>query len=135
MPRPKSVRHRKLKLPPGHESRHNSRPREVDEEEKVIDRLLLHYSKKQSSYEMDKVKGSLKPPHFRAQGRKEAERPAAVRASSMRLEPVTATNATETSKGHCRSASLPPEMLAGHVHPNLPNYNELAERLAVLRGK
>ncbi|KAI4387021.1 hypothetical protein MLD38_004888 [Melastoma candidum] len=133
MPRPKSVRHRKLKQPPGHESK----PREVDEEEKMMDRLLLHYSKKQSPYEMDKFRGSLKPPHSRAQGQgqEEVERPAAVRPSSLRLEPVTPTDATDSSKGHCRSASLPPQMLAGHVHPNLPNYSDLVERLATLRGQ
>ncbi|GLT62183.1 hypothetical protein SLA2020_348390 [Shorea laevis] len=43
----------------------------------------------------------------------------------------------EATKKHVRAPSLQPEMLrmAGHVHPKLPEYHELAARIAALQGR
>lgn len=58
-----------------------------------------------------------------------------VRRTSLPTEP---TNAVETSKGHAaRAISLDPETRGGggRVHPNLPDYDDLAARLAAIRGR
>ncbi|KAJ1429078.1 Vacuolar protein sorting-associated protein Ist1 [Sesbania bispinosa] len=58
-----------------------------------------------------------------------------VRGTSLPSKPTTAVE--ETSKGHTRTYSLNQEMRgsAGHVHPNLPDYDDLVERLAALRRR
>ncbi|XP_020207356.1 uncharacterized protein LOC109792360 [Cajanus cajan] len=73
-----------------------------DDEEKIMDVLLMYYSKKQSPHEssIGKDKSSI-----------------------------------ETLRVHGRATSLVPEMLrtARHVHPNLPDYDDLWARFAALR--
>lgn len=170
-PKPRSVRSRNLKPPPGRsnvgssesdgdtrvdlrgtkqeDARRSSRTMHSDdraprnEEERIVDDLLIHYSKKKSPYESGKTKTDLKPPPSQRDcdhGKSRRNRiksdleelPA--RAASLPPEPTTSTTAT---KRHVRAASLQPEMLsmAGHVHPNLPDCDELAARLAALRGR
>ncbi|XP_027344812.1 uncharacterized protein LOC113857213 [Abrus precatorius] len=55
-----------------------------------------------------------------------------VRGTSLPNEP---TNAVETSKGHVRTISLETGMRVGarHVHPNLPDYDDLVAFLLALR--
>lgn len=56
------------------------------------------------------------------------------RTTSIRSEPAAGNAGT---RGHNRAMSLQPEMVhgVGHVHPKLPDYDDLADRLAALRGK
>ncbi|XP_044495780.1 IST1-like protein [Mangifera indica] len=60
-----------------------------------------------------------------------------VPASSARvssMSPETNDN-YESMKKHRRANSLQPGMLPGHVHPKLPDYDDLLARLAPLRGR
>lgn len=133
-PKPRSVRRRNLKPPPGDEgsSKQESMPglrtmkandgEPRDEEEKMIDRLLMHFSNKRSPYESNRSK---KPELAMPPGR----------VSSLPPEPLSPAEAT---KGPARATSLQPEMLstAGHVHPKLPpDFDEFAARVAAFRGK
>ncbi|PON86405.1 Vacuolar protein sorting-associated protein [Trema orientale] len=133
-PKPRSVRRRNLKPPPGYESSSKQEPRPGlrtinandsdprDEEEKMIDGLLMHFSNKRSPYESNRSK---KPELALPPGR----------LSSLPPEPLSPAVAT---RAPARAASLEPEILstAGHVHPKLPpDYDEFAARIAALRGK
>ncbi|KAJ4952341.1 hypothetical protein NE237_029173 [Protea cynaroides] len=173
-PRPRSVRRRQLRPPPGHDSVSNSEHEEAAkryptarkedarrglqtlsdddfdskyEEEKMMDKLLLHYSKKKpSAYEHSKMrKGSKAPPSHdsaadagrppRHRSRDEAHlntglgHPPA-RAVSLPPEPTTPT---EVSRGPARARSFQPDGQVGHVHPKLPDCDDLAARIAALR--
>lgn len=137
-PVPRSVRRRRsLILPPAENStlttdsknseNGNSRG---DEEERMIDGLLMHYSKKQSTpYEYDN----------NGENRRHAKSSSCVttlsRGTSLPLI-IKDTTSMETLKGHGRSTSLVPEIFrtASHVHPSLPDYDDLQARLAALRG-
>ncbi|KAK4754302.1 hypothetical protein SAY87_002406 [Trapa incisa] len=127
-PKPRSVRQRKQMPQPGPEaadettSRANLRNGKVnddkdkdDEEEKVIDGLLIHYSLKESS-PYDQLKQlplkDIKPAEF-------GSHPARA-ASQLSEKPAD---------------SLKRERTRGHVHPNLPDCDDLASRIADLRGK
>ncbi|KAJ4958606.1 hypothetical protein NE237_025717 [Protea cynaroides] len=140
-PRPRSVR-RHLKPPPGHD-RNNSKE---DEEDRMMDKLLLHYSKKKSTYEPSKVSNGLKAPstHETAannlQSPRQRSRDVAhnrglsdppARTVSLPPEPTTPTQGLT---GHARAKSFQPDEQAGHVHPKLPDYDDLAARIAALRG-
>ncbi|KAA8540420.1 hypothetical protein F0562_024661 [Nyssa sinensis] len=111
-----------------------------DEEEKVMDGLLMHYSTKQSPHEQCKVEATLKPPpaHQTAVDSSKATRQKSkdghpARATSFPLEP---TSPIEATKGPARASSFEPNMLnlAGHVHPKLPDYDDFVARFAALRG-
>ncbi|KAH7547291.1 uncharacterized protein LOC107404861 [Ziziphus jujuba] len=155
-PKPRSVRRRNLKPPSGREvvgsnemetdgvvkTNSSGKPRrglssieanDSDDENRVLDGLLMHYSKKRSPYESGKPKSN--PKSCMEQNDDEHVKlgiPPA-RASSM---PPETTSASEAKRGHVRATSLQPEMLstAGHVHPKLPEYEDLAARIAALRG-
>ncbi|RWR75695.1 IST1-like protein [Cinnamomum micranthum f. kanehirae] len=49
--------------------------------------------------------------------------------------PSQRTTPTEATKVPVRAASLEPNLLSPHVHPKLPDYDDLAARFAVLRGE
>ncbi|KAK9923331.1 hypothetical protein M0R45_031756 [Rubus argutus] len=134
--KPRSVRRRNSKPPAGRDN-HGSDPR--DEEETVMDGLLMHYSQKQSPYDSSKMKGSLKPCFNQSDddtgestrhrsSRSERNVPAARAASVPPPEPTTSP---EPTKRRARANSLQPD---AHVHPKLPEYDELAARIAALRG-
>ncbi|XP_021298595.1 uncharacterized protein LOC110427410 [Herrania umbratica] len=171
-PKPRSVRRRPLKPPPGREvlssdendgaaknlsssavnlkearkglaSIQIEESDERDNEEKMMDGLLMHYSKKKSPYELaSKWKANLRL----APGRQTAEDSSkGSRFRSTKSDPSSppgraatfpkeATSPTETTGRHARASSLQPDMFAGHVHPKLPEYDDLAARLAALRG-
>lgn len=83
-----------------------------DEDEKNLDKLLEHYSRKKGPHESSDVK----PTHQR---------------SSMDLGNGR-RNPAENPKVHSRAASFHPD---GHVHPKLPDYDDFVARLAAYRGK
>lgn len=156
-PKPRSVRQRRLKPPPGCEPVESSRATKtsgsndkVDEEERVIDGLLIYYSKKKSTpYEPSS--GLNDPPkplplqesnmshdssysrRHRA-GKSEFGSPPA-RAASLPAESTSPTEPDCTARGHNRAHSFQKEMSPGHVHPNLPDCDDLASRIAALRGR
>ncbi|KAJ7962983.1 putative Regulator of Vps4 activity in the MVB pathway protein [Quillaja saponaria] len=149
-PKPRSVRRRPLKPPPGFGNFSNSEGEKensvgtnsedamqrggtihsdhsgsIDEQEKIMNGLLMHYSKKPSSYESGKAKA-----HTKAHGDDHIGEPGRHRKSDTGLPSAIAT------KGHTRATSLQPDVLSGnHVHPKLPDYDELAARLAALKGR
>lgn len=156
--KPKSVRRRALKPPPGrenlssfgldettkrqnvHHNNHDQKDDDGDDEERIMDELLVRYSSKRSPYEeRDKVNKILKPSPLQqsAAGSGGLVKAAAVappsRAASLPLEP---TSPVDPPRGHVRAVSLQPDMLnpSAHVHPKLPDYDDLAARLAALRG-
>lgn len=122
-----------------HHNNHDQKD-DRDDEERKMDELLLRYSSKRSPYdERDKVNKILKPPPLQqsAAGSGGSMKAAAVappsRAASLPLEP---TSPVDPTRGHVRAVSLQPDMLnpSAHVHPKLPDYDDLAARLAALRG-
>ncbi|XP_058774144.1 uncharacterized protein LOC131648395 [Vicia villosa] len=114
-PKPRSVRRRPLKPPPNENAVKDFSKTGAAFEEKMVDELLMHYSQKQPPYEYDKAQN---------------KRP--VKSISQKE-----TSMMETLQGHGRSTSLAPEMLRTttikHVHPSLPDYDDLSARLAALR--
>ncbi|XP_073015476.1 uncharacterized protein [Primulina eburnea] len=158
-PAPKSVRRRPLKPPPAQvHSESDETPKETnkeqaaaqgqrvlkfldegdnnerDEEEKMMDKLLLHYSRKKTPRGTVKSGSSIKMPQDHDPGHSpKATKHAPNRVSSLPSEATTPTS--ETHKQHARAFSLQPEMFNGngHVHPKLPDYDEFVARLAALR--
>ncbi|GER48361.1 regulator of Vps4 activity in the MVB pathway protein [Striga asiatica] len=98
----------------------DGRKKHKDEEEKMMDRLLRHYSKKngQSSVAADE-KGKSAKPH-------RANRVGSLPAALLDHHPP------EDSKKHSRTFSLDNNNNA-HVHPKLPDYDDFVARLAELR--
>lgn len=152
----RSVRQRMLKFPAGDGDEQSSRAvktndshNEVDEEERVGG-LLMHNSGRQlSPYELSNgLEWSLKPipllesslscdsnqSRKQKDGKQEFGAPPA-RSASLPTEATYSTESNETAKMHYRFNSLQNELFPGHVHPNLPNYDDLASRIAALRGR
>ncbi|KAF3450763.1 hypothetical protein FNV43_RR06852 [Rhamnella rubrinervis] len=121
MPKPRSVRRRFFKQPVGRDAD------DSDEKERIMDGLLMHYSKKRSPYESGKPKAN---PQQSTKPELAINPPA--RASSL---PPETSSSTVAKYGHNRASSLQPGMqsTAGHVHPKLPEYDDLAARIAALR--
>lgn len=127
------------------DDRHHRR----DDEERMIDKLLLHYSKKSSNYDIEKLKkkpethgshqGGIdtdKTSHERSR-RDEHEinsdvPPPPTRSISLPHEQATPS---ETKKVYMRANSFQPDNQARHVHPKLPDYEDLAAQFAALRGR
>ncbi|TYK00103.1 IST1 like [Cucumis melo var. makuwa] len=125
---------------------------ERDEEERIIDKLLIHYSKKPSSFEPGKMrrkpKSHLAPENGTdvaksplnlissggADGQADTVPPPARSASLPREHNLGSSEAT---KVFTRAASFQPDRssAAKHVHPKLPDYDDLAARFAALRGR
>lgn len=151
-PVPRSVRRTHLKPPPGHENIEIAKQAlrildgdrrdkyKTDNGEKVIDKLLLHYSTKQSPSEHVKVESSrphlVKQEHVFGAGKGTpiAYRSKDVMQTRQTSLPTEPTSPIESTKGHARSSSYQPDIL-NHVHPNLPDYDDFVARLAALRGK
>ncbi|XP_074355225.1 uncharacterized protein LOC141693934 [Apium graveolens] len=93
-----------------------------DEEERKMDKLLMHYSNKNATPEASKEPKSR---------RREFGLPS--RAASLPLE---VTSQVETKRGHARATSYETDMNAnGHIHPKLPDYDDFVARLAAFRGE
>ncbi|XP_047311948.1 uncharacterized protein LOC124915297 [Impatiens glandulifera] len=121
----------------------NNKSKEKEEDEMTMDRLLMHYSKKQSPYKQREVEESLK--HHHPVDR--VEKGGGDRESRRRKK-----NRDDTR--HARGISLPPQqpmsseregvkiskqrMLSlsptGNVHPNLPDYDDFIARFAAFKG-
>ncbi|PON58636.1 Vacuolar protein sorting-associated protein [Parasponia andersonii] len=120
--------------------------RRTDEEERIIDKLLIHYSKKPSSYEPGKLRkksSRSRHPHHgvhdvgespRNGSEKESQITPPARSVSL---PHDHSGPSSATKVFARAASFQPERSDGarHVHPKLPDYDDLAARFAVLRGR
>lgn len=121
-----------------------------DDEEKMMDKLLLHYSKKPSTYDVRKLRKAYQANQLNQAsngnhtGESSHEKrtgeyhlspdnvPATIRSVSLpREEPFSA----EPRKVYTRANSFQPDGQAKHVHPNLPDYDDLAARFAALKGR
>lgn len=93
-----------------------------DEEERKMDKLLMHYSNKNATPEPSKEPKS-RHREFGLQSR----------AASLPLE---VTSQVETKRGHTRATSYETDMNANcHIHPKLPDYDDFVARLAAFRGE
>ncbi|KAE9464537.1 hypothetical protein C3L33_03644, partial [Rhododendron williamsianum] len=103
------------------------------EDERVIDNLLLHYSTKTSNYDQETA---------RRKSKKASNGPNNVQ-DEMGLHPTRCVSlpreqidpAEPSVKVYTRANSFQPDKPAGHVHPKLPDYDDLAAQLAALRGR
>ncbi|XP_042056623.1 uncharacterized protein LOC121801239 [Salvia splendens] len=103
---------------------------QIDEEEKMMDRLLRHYSRKKGS---NKPEGKLPQTDSRKEKNLKGQ-DGPTRASSLRVEPVGPVD-TDPRK-HSRAASFHPGNPGNaHVHPNMPDYDEFMARLEAFRRK
>lgn len=123
---------------------------ERDEEERIIDKLLIHYSKKASTFEPGKMRRKPKSHLAIENGTHAAESPLNLNrdgadkqadtvhppARSVSL-PHEQLGPSEATKVFTRAASFQPDRssAAKHVHPKLPDYDDLAARFAALRGR
>lgn len=117
-----------------------------DEEERMMDKLLLHYSKKSSTYDIKKLRKKSEP-HASSQMDADGKQlPQAIRAGpNVNTEIVPPTRSIslpreqiappEPVKVYARANSFQPDHQAPHVHPKLPDYDDLAARFAALRGQ
>lgn len=116
------------------------------EEERIIDKLLLHYSKKSSSPVPEKLRRKSKSRHAHQMDglsvgessrndETKTERNA-VPPRSVSL-PHEEAEAVKVKKEFTRAASFQPDgsNVARHVHPKLPDYDDLAARFAALKGR
>ncbi|KAL3839870.1 hypothetical protein ACJIZ3_024461 [Penstemon smallii] len=112
-----------------------------DEDEKVIDKLLIHYSKKPSSYDAEKVRKYIISTNAGESSRdrirdvhkvKYEVAPPPTRSVSL---PKEQTDSQESKKVFTRANTFQADNQARHVHPKLPDYDDLAARFAALRGR
>ncbi|XP_022755054.1 uncharacterized protein LOC111303217 [Durio zibethinus] len=120
-----------------------------DEEERIIDKLLIHYSKKPSSCEEGKIRRKSKSRHAHHMGSDAGEAPLkASRDSSDMCEPISRavrsislpheqTTQSEGTKVYARATSFQQDRsnAARHVHPKLPDYDDLAAHFAAMKGR
>ncbi|KAH6783262.1 Regulator of Vps4 activity in the MVB pathway protein [Perilla frutescens var. hirtella] len=118
-----------------------------DEEERMIDKLLIHYSKKPAGYDAGKLKKKLlvQPLHqIIRDGESSSDQSINVHAGksdafppprSVSLPHEQAEPSPELKKVFARSNTFQPDHQAAHVHPKLPDYDELAARFAALKGR
>ncbi|KAL6888697.1 hypothetical protein ACP4OV_009723 [Aristida adscensionis] len=110
-----------------------------DDEEKMMDKLLMHYSKKGLDREehRERVKSRIPRPRSDkpAEGagdrsnKEEAPRQRPERAASL---PPESSSPKAKPKAPVRSMSMQPER--GNVHPRMPDFDELAARISALRN-
>ncbi|XP_047323907.1 uncharacterized protein LOC124927521 [Impatiens glandulifera] len=99
-----------------------------DDEERVIDKLLLHYSRKPSNFDQEKL--IRKPTNSNEAATNHSTAP--TRSTSL---PREQTGGKESVKVFARANSFQPDKPASHVHPKLPDYDELAARFAAFKGR
>ncbi|KAL2479734.1 Regulator of Vps4 activity in the MVB pathway protein [Abeliophyllum distichum] len=123
-----------------------------DEEERVIDKLLIHYCKKPSSYDAGKLKKKLlaHSSHQRAiqsaidtgellldqsrDGQDFESEMVPQPSRSISLPPAESAS-PQVKKVFTRANTFQPDNQARHVHPKLPDYDDLAARFAALKGQ
>lgn len=112
----------------------------TDEEERIIDRLLIHYSKKPTASVPEKARRKSRSRHTHqksGRGDEPDETPDLISQTPRSVSlPHEQTEAVEVNKVFARAASLQPDRSneARHVHPKLPDCDDLAARIAALRG-
>lgn len=138
-PKPHSVRTRSLKPPPGGLVRTRTNSFEEDEDERIMDELLDRYSSRKSLFDVEKAKALVKlPPSRQAAGEPHTRGLNHVRRMSDSSVPSARTsslpaetpNPPTPRRGHLRTASMQPNR---HVHPKLPDFDDLPARLAAFR--
>lgn len=101
-----------------------------DEEEQMMDKLLLHYSRKPSNFDPEKL--IRKPPTA-------AHHPSSTDVSTPPARSISLpreqTVGKEPAKVLARASSFQPDKPVSHVHPKLPDYDELAARFAAFKGR
>lgn len=121
---------------------------EKDEEERMMDKLLLHYSKKPSDFDVGKLRkksqahasnhidsSGIKLQHVRSRDGPDVNPemvPPPTRSVSL---PREQTALVEPTKVYARANSFQPDNMARHVHPKLPDYDDLAAQFAAMRGR
>ncbi|XP_050217059.1 uncharacterized protein LOC126667947 isoform X1 [Mercurialis annua] len=119
-----------------------------DEEERMIDNLLMHYSSKPTSFEPENLRRKPRSRHVQHEG---IEHKSSRNISQDKHEEVSEmlppprsislpreqTTQSEATKVFARAASFQPERStpAKHVHPKLPDYDDLAARFAAFKGR
>lgn len=120
-----------------------------DEEEKMIDRLLLHYSKKPSTYEdvgKSRKNSQACPSHQGALVAGESSHDPKTDGYNVKPEitppptrsislPHVHSRQSGAKKIFARANSFQPDNQAPHVHPKLPDYDDLAAQFAALKGR
>ncbi|CAN8326951.1 unnamed protein product [Cochlearia groenlandica] len=108
-----------------------------DNEEMMMDKLLMHYSKKPSSYEKNNVHQDSKSRRTHLKKPEGEEMMIHQPARSRSLPSDQCSGPSEPVKTFARAASFQPDRSsdAKHVHPKLPNYDDLAARFAELKGR
>ncbi|CAL1414430.1 unnamed protein product [Linum trigynum] len=118
-----------------------------DEEEKIIDKLLIHYSKKPTAF--DPEPSQVRRKSSRSSSRHHSRDPTAAarddvpvsshpsRSFSLPSEQPSAAAPPQGNKVFARAATLEPDRSAAarHVHPKLPDYDDLTARFAALKGR
>lgn len=134
-PIPRSVRRRPLKPPP---EENTVKDFSKAGDDAKLDELLMHYIKKQSvPYESSGIE--IKYDHKVENRRHTKSNSTSIGTISLRGKslPQRNTSSMETLQGHGRATSLVPELsrttTKNHVHPCLPDYDDLSARLAALR--
>ncbi|CAI9100314.1 OLC1v1037287C2 [Oldenlandia corymbosa var. corymbosa] len=114
------------------------------DDERVIDKLLLHYSKKPSTCDVKTLRKELQANRHHDAGESSHARKS--EGSHLSLDeniatptrskslPREETFSAEHKKIYTRANSFQPDGQAKHVHPKLPNYDDLAARFAALKG-
>lgn len=113
----------------------NEEHKQRDDEERKIDKLLLHYSRKPLTYDQEMLRRKQKL-HAREAPRNgfNEEEASGLPARSVSL-PREQLTSKEQVKVYARANSFQPDKPAGHVHPKLPDYDDLAARFAALKGR
>ncbi|XP_061340115.1 uncharacterized protein LOC133286683 [Gastrolobium bilobum] len=121
----------------------------TEEDERIIDKLLIHYSNKPSIPVPEKARRKSKSRHAHQMdnstrespknGRRDGpdETPGMVTGPPRSVSlPHEQTEAVEVNKAFARAASFQQDRSneARHVHPKLPDCDDLAARIAALRG-
>ncbi|KAF0906524.1 hypothetical protein E2562_011505 [Oryza meyeriana var. granulata] len=111
-----------------------------DDEERVMDKLLMHYSKKGIDREEHKTRTKSRTPRPRADqpaervgersNREEAPQHPPERTVSL---PSESGNLGAKPKVPARSISMQSDKSRGNVHPSMPDFDELAARISALR--
>ncbi|KAL8480123.1 hypothetical protein ACS0TY_026887 [Phlomoides rotata] len=99
-----------------------------DDEERMIDKLLIHYSKKPSNFDA----GNLRKKSREGESSLDQSRHGPARSVSL---PNEHAGSPDSNKIFARSNTFQEDNQARHVHPKLPNYDDLAARFAALKGR
>nr|GMC78208.1 IST1-like protein [Ipomoea batatas] len=138
-PKPKSVRRiRNRALSDERLSSRDEDSNQRDEEMKKLDSLLDHYSRKNSAAGKPDTETKPSSEHEASSSRIPNRRSvdaAPSRSNSLPIE-TQQSSPTELPKGHARSVSYHAETCnpKGHVHPKLPDYDDLVALLAAARA-